>query len=162
MVPDPPGYSRRRKFRTPIASSQRWDWHAGCNYPPQNALEEVRHVLGWRDHWTDPADPADPAADGQPVGAVSQANVTRAPRERGPFSMSGTALRAEARIAEGPSEEGPSCAAGFANRKGIFHARFPALPLPKPTHDLAISGESLYEQRTHTTRRPAPRSRVRD
>src|SRR6185503_13782255 len=47
---------------------------------------------------------------------------------------------------EGPSEEGPSVAAGFANRKGIFHERFPALPLPKPTHGLAISGESLCEQ----------------
>lgn len=53
---------------------------------------------------------------------------------------------------EGPSEEGPSVAAGFANRKGIFHERFPALPLPKPTHGLAISGESLCEQHAKDTR----------
>src|SRR5919108_440612 len=45
-----------------------------------------------------------------------------------------------------PAEARAFVAAGFANRKGIFHARFPALPLPKPTHDLAISGESLCEQ----------------
>ena len=55
-------------------------------------------------------------------------------------------------IGEGPSEEGPSVAAGFANRKGIFHERFPALPLPKPTHGLAISGESLCEQPQKDTR----------
>jgi len=58
-----------------------------------------------------------------------------------------------ARQAEGPSEEGPSSAAGFANRKGIFHERFPVLPLPKPTHGLAISSESLCEQPRKDTRR---------
>jgi hypothetical protein len=55
-----------------------------------------------------------------------------------------------------PLRRGASFAAGFANRKGIFHERFPALPLPKPTHDLATSGESLCEQRDEV------RSSVRD
>ena len=52
-----------------------------------------------------------------------------------------------------PLRRGASIAAGFANRKGIFHERFPALPLPKPTHDLAASGESLCEQ--HRQDRPS-------
>jgi len=30
--------------------------------------------------------------------------------------------------AKAPAEAGALSAAGFANRKGIFHARFPALP----------------------------------
>ena len=60
--------------------------------------------------------------------------------------------------AEGPSEEGPSSAAGFANRKGIFHERFPVLPLPKPTHGLAISSESLCEQHRKDTREVGFRS----
>ena len=31
-------------------------------------------------------------------------------------------------ITKAPAEAGALSAAGFANRKGIFHARFPALP----------------------------------
>ena len=51
-----------------------------------------------------------------------------------------------------PLRRGAFIAAGFANRGGIFHARFPALPLPKPTHDPATSGESLCEQRRQDIR----------
>jgi len=36
--------------------------------------------------------------------------------------------RRESAQAKAPAEAGALSAAGFANRKGIFHARFPVLP----------------------------------
>ena len=50
------------------------------------------HVLGWRDHWTDPADPADPAAHGEPVSRTGitihgNSRHRRRPLRRGAFSL---------------------------------------------------------------------------
>ena len=109
-----------------------------------NSVKGGSHVLGWRDHRTDPADPADPVAHGQPVGTVEQS-----PKSNDGLSLTGRGRLLLFADRRRPLRRGAFIAAGFANRKGIFHARFPALPLPKPTHDPAISGESLCEQRTH-------------
>ncbi len=46
---------------------------------------------------------------------------------RGAGPRHGPRIKAHAKT-EAPAEAGASIAAGFANRKGIFHARFPALP----------------------------------
>ena len=120
-------------------------WHGYCIDPGDcNSVKGGSHVLGWRDHWTDPADPADPVAHGQPVVSLEPYEYRKRrslPSREGPSRLRGHRRR--------PLRRGAFIAAGFANRKGIFHARFPALPLPKPTHDPAISGESLCEQRTH-------------
>jgi hypothetical protein len=148
-TPDGPARGRRHASRAAPRTG-----HGSLARSVQNlrgdhsAARRNTHVLGWRDHWLDPVDPADPVAYGQPVAGTVRTQ----------FGAPQTVCRASRR----PLRRGAFFAAGFANRKGIFHARFPALPLPKPTHGLAISGESLCEQRTHDRSRDPGRSTVWD
>jgi hypothetical protein len=86
--------------------------------------EGSSHVLGWRNHRTDPADPADPVAHEQPVGTVEPFEYPRRPL---PY-REGPSLGAE--IDEGPSEEGPSMLPDSLTARASFTHGFPHYPYP--------------------------------
>jgi hypothetical protein len=75
-------------------------------------------VLGWRGHWTDPPDPADPAAYLKIRGCTNR----RAPLPEEPSPCS--------RIDEGPSEEGPSLLPDSLTARASFTHGFPHYPYP--------------------------------